>query len=68
MSKKNKTVFDESDDFIIKNFNSNFYFSRLDWTTRSWLRTITKIVENRLSKIEKDIKEIKNEIEEKTLF
>jgi hypothetical protein len=63
MSKKKKkqTVFDETKSFMIKNYNSNFNFNSLDWTTRSWLRAMARTVERRLAAIEKDIKE-------KTLF
>lgn len=56
-----KTVLDEANDLIKKEYNSHFYFNTMDREIRAWLYTICKVMDKRLAKL-------KEEMEEKTFL
>lgn len=52
-----KTLFEETKEFINKNYNTNFRYDALDWATRVWLHTLTDRIEERIEKLEKEFQE-----------
>ena len=54
---KMKTLFEETKEFINKNYNTNFRYDALDWATRVWLHTLTDRIEERIEKLEKEFQE-----------
>ena len=42
---------------IEKNFNSNFHLDKLPWEVKVWLGVLVKHIDQRLYKLEKEIKE-----------
>ena len=41
----------------LKGYNSNFHWDKLSWVTRTWFVILFKVVEKRLDKIERELKE-----------
>ena len=56
-----KSVLDEANDLIRKEYNQKLYLNTMDREIRAWLYTICKVMDKRLAKI-------KEEIEEKTFL
>ena len=63
--KKRDTIIGQADKIIKKNYNSNFYFGTMGLTEKVWLKTICKILDQRLAKIKQDLKK---ELEDKIVF
>lgn len=52
--KQKLSIFNETNEHIRKNYNSNFYVDKVGWATSVWIKEICKTVERRLKELEKD--------------
>jgi len=44
------SLFEELKKEVETNQNSNFHFDKLDWVTRTWIKTLCRILEKYLQK------------------